>query len=317
MAKYPTYEDAVSALLSSGNEFSVNDVQSRMENVPSTAVNARIRALVQHGRIVRVGKGRYVAVRKPVYRPELSPWVMEVNDYIVESCKGINFCIFEVNGNIEVQTGRSDIPVLISALRIKYSKVVAKSDAVRFPGDLEGYIIVGHMVSDSPLLELDGMRLPSLEKEIVDKLSYCIHRESPFDTFALQKLMETYPVNTNSLRRYASRRGLAEEMSSCLSEINKERLEMFNNVQRYLSGTAVTRAWVFGSFARGEETPTSDLDLLVDYDESARVSLLTIIRYKLDMEKLLGRDVDLVTNGSLRPFAIESANRDKYLIYER
>ena len=35
------------------------------------------------------------------------------------------------------------------------------------------------------------------------------------------------------------------------------------------------------------------------------------------LETLLGRKVDLVANGSVKPFALESINRDKILIYER
>ena len=77
------------------------------------------------------------------------------------------------------------------------------------------------------------------------------------------------------------------------------------------------RAWVFGSFARGEETPDSDLDLLVDYDWSSSLSLLDIVRFKLDLEKRLGREVDLVENGYLKPFAQPSAEREKYLVYEK
>ncbi|MBQ2068558.1 MAG: nucleotidyltransferase domain-containing protein [Bacteroidales bacterium] len=92
---------------------------------------------------------------------------------------------------------------------------------------------------------------------------------------------------------------------------------MFARVQRYLSQTPIVRAWVFGSFARGEENAESDLDLLVDYDKDAKLSLLTIVRYQLDLEKLIGREVDLVQNGFLKPFAQPSAERDKYLIYER
>ena len=84
-----------------------------------------------------------------------------------------------------------------------------------------------------------------------------------------------------------------------------------------MAGTAIVKAWVFGSFARGEEKKDSDLDILVDYDPSANLSLLGAIRYKLDMEKLIGREVDLVENGYLKPFAIPSCERDKYLIYER
>jgi predicted nucleotidyltransferase len=37
----------------------------------------------------------------------------------------------------------------------------------------------------------------------------------------------------------------------------------------------------------------------------------------MDLQELLGRDVDLIVEGTLRPYAAESANRDKILIYER
>ena len=61
---------------------------------------------------------------------------------------------------------------------------------------------------------------------------------------------------------------------------------MMNQVQRYLARIPVVKAWVFGSFARGEETPQSDLDILVDYDKATKLSLLDAIRFKLDLEKL-------------------------------
>ena len=37
----------------------------------------------------------------------------------------------------------------------------------------------------------------------------------------------------------------------------------------------------------------------------------------VDLSERLGREVDLVENGSLMPFAVDNVNRDKYLIYER
>lgn len=85
----------------------------------------------------------------------------------------------------------------------------------------------------------------------------------------------------------------------------------------YFATQPVLKAWVFGSFARGEETPESDIDILVQYDDGARISLLTISHMMGELERSTGRRVDLIEDGCLMPFAIESANRDKQLIYER
>ena len=65
---------------------------------------------------------------------------------------------------------------------------------------------------------------------------------------------------------------------------------MIQLIADYFKTQPVLKAWLFGSFARGEETEDSDLDILVEYDKNARCLL---------------------------PFAVESANRDKVLIYER
>ena len=92
---------------------------------------------------------------------------------------------------------------------------------------------------------------------------------------------------------------------------------MNNLIADYFKTQPVVKAWLFGSFARGEDTPLSDVDLLVQYDDKARVSLLKHCAIMNDLEELLDRKVDLVEEGELLPFAVESANHDKKLIYER
>ena len=227
-------------------------------------------------------------------------------------CEGVHHCIFESDGQLVVLVPQNDIATVIESLKRCYDKVIPKDMADRYPGMWDGFVLVGSLVSDAPLLLECGVFVPSLEKQIVDALS-----GGPTVRFTLQKFMEIYPVNYNRMRRYASRRGLSEELSSFLTNLDTERIDMFSKLQRYMAGTAIVKAWVFGSFARGEEKKDSDLDILVDYDPSANLSLLGAIRYKLDMEKLIGREVDLVENGYLKPFAIPSCERDKYLIYER
>ena len=92
---------------------------------------------------------------------------------------------------------------------------------------------------------------------------------------------------------------------------------VIQKVREYLSTQPVLKAWVFGSFSRGEQTPSSDVDIIVVFDEKADVSLIGYIRIQYELETIFGRKVDLVEEGSLLPFAVESANRDRKLIYER
>ena len=107
-----------------------------------------------------------------------------------------------------------------------------------------------------------------------------------------------------------------------LCSINVKKQEMSTQVMTqkiadYFKTQPVRKAWLFGSFARGEETAESDVDILVEYDETARVSLLMISHMMGELEQNTGRRVDLVEEGCLLPFAVESVNRDKRLIYER
>ena len=84
----------------------------------------------------------------------------------------------------------------------------------------------------------------------------------------------------------------------------------------YFKTQPVLKAWLFGSFARGEETPLSDVDILVLLDHSQPVGLKFFGIWN-DLERLLDRKVDLVTEGFLADFARESVEQDKILIYER
>ena len=68
-----------------------------------------------------------------------------------------------------------------------------------------------------------------------------------------------------------------------------------------MAGTyGVREIGLFGSYADGEASPESDIDLLVDI-ESGRKSLFNFIRLKFELEELLGRKVDLVMKGALKP----------------
>ena len=64
---------------------------------------------------------------------------------------------------------------------------------------------------------------------------------------------------------------------------------------------------VFGSVARGDEGPTSDVDFLVEFEPDA--SILDLVHLELELRSLLECDVDVVARGGLKP-------RDQHLLDE-
>ena len=92
---------------------------------------------------------------------------------------------------------------------------------------------------------------------------------------------------------------------------------MTQAIAEYFKTQPVLKAWLFGSFARGEEKEDSDVDLLVEFDRSVPIGLFAYVRMHRELEEKLGRKVDLVEEGTLRPAAQTTANRDMKVIYER
>ena len=91
---------------------------------------------------------------------------------------------------------------------------------------------------------------------------------------------------------------------------------MIPKIQAYFATQPVERAYLFGSCSRGEETPDSDVDLLVrlDYSQPIGMKFFSMI---CDLEEKLGRKVDLVSEDGLLPFARPYVDNDKILLYER
>ena len=71
--------------------------------------------------------------------------------------------------------------------------------------------------------------------------------------------------------------------------------------QQELRASGILHLALFGSTARGEQGPESDVDLLAAYDGSRRISLLDIVAMERGRSDMLGRKVDLAEEGTLKP----------------
>ena len=89
-----------------------------------------------------------------------------------------------------------------------------------------------------------------------------------------------------------------------------------STISNYFKTQPVEKAWVFGSFSRGEERADSDIDIMITLIPGTRMGL-QFFAMNLELEKLLHRPVDLVIEGDLLPYAEKTANRDKVLVYAR
>ena len=81
--------------------------------------------------------------------------------------------------------------------------------------------------------------------------------------------------------------------------------EIKNIILNHLKGFAPIKVGIFGSFARGDNKKSSDIDILVEFKEPP--SLLTLIKIENDLSEILGIKVDLVTTGALKSKRIKKS----------
>jgi len=185
--------------------------------------------------------------------------------------------------------------------------------------DLHDFILVKPMISEAPTDSFDGIECPSLEKSLVDLASDKEFSSIPDKQIdkSFQRAFELYDINTSRMLRYASRKGEKEEIESRLCRLDKNRVQTVKAIQEYFSSQPVEKAWVFGSFSRMEERPDSDIDILIALQPGAKVGLVKYSEMILDLEERLSRKVDLVAEGSVKPFAAGNVAKEKILVYER
>ncbi|TJW10302.1 nucleotidyltransferase domain-containing protein [Parvibacter caecicola] len=81
---------------------------------------------------------------------------------------------------------------------------------------------------------------------------------------------------------------------------------------------AITRGYVFGSFARGDFAGQSDVDVRLEYDKEAPFTLFEVAQFQKHLERVTGRGVDVVTAKQVKnPNLAASIEREKVLVYER
>ncbi|MFY9310864.1 MAG: nucleotidyltransferase family protein [Bacteroidia bacterium] len=91
--------------------------------------------------------------------------------------------------------------------------------------------------------------------------------------------------------------------------------ETYSVIIDYLKPFHPKMIGVFGSYARGENRPNSDIDILIDLQ--SKISLLQLVRMERELSELIGVKVDLLTSGALKNQKLRDyINKDLQIIYK-
>ncbi|MFQ6018720.1 MAG: HepT-like ribonuclease domain-containing protein [Kiloniellaceae bacterium] len=97
----------------------------------------------------------------------------------------------------------------------------------------------------------------------------------------------------------------------------EEAIEILRAHAGELRARGVTRLAIFGSTARGEAGPESDIDVLVDIDEDLKFSLIDLAGLRLYLCDLLDREVELAQRKGLKPFLRDNILAEAVEIFPR
>lgn len=93
-----------------------------------------------------------------------------------------------------------------------------------------------------------------------------------------------------------------------------DKQKLYNEIVEFLKSKGATKVAVFGSYVRNEETPESDIDVMVDFRNP--ITLFDFAGYQIELQDKVGLKVDLVMEGGMNPLIEKYAAKDYVVLYQ-
>ena len=91
-------------------------------------------------------------------------------------------------------------------------------------------------------------------------------------------------------------------------------ISQIEQIRTYLKDKPILKAYLFGSYVRGEANEQSDIDLLVELDYTQKIGL-KFVQWQLDLEDLLQKKVDLISENGVSKYIKPIIDKEKILIF--
>lgn len=92
-----------------------------------------------------------------------------------------------------------------------------------------------------------------------------------------------------------------------------DKQKLYSEIVEFLRSKGATRVAVFGSYVRNEETPESDIDLIVTLPDD--ISLMSFVRIERELSERIGKKVELLTEEYISPLLIKSIRSEMKILY--
>ncbi|MBR4978443.1 MAG: hypothetical protein IKY95_05760 [Bacteroidales bacterium] len=204
------------------------------------SIDTAIRSLTKENRLIRTGYGNMkITDETPRYIPIISDEIRRIHDVIHEKFPYTRFCIWQVNTLSHFMQHVPNVDIIV----LETEKIAAEAiyEDIRQEGfsrktllrpsarecelyaSGESCIIIRDLVTESPIIETDGIPMASLEKILVDaqilpELEFARGSEL---YYIYENASEMYAINAKSMLRYASRRGRKDETEKLIKSTMK------------------------------------------------------------------------------------------------
>ena len=185
---------------------------------------------------------------------------------------------------------------------------------LRFEKKLPLRTVAAYLEIDQAILSKieRGQRKPG--RELVIKLAayYKVNVDHMLVTWLSDKLV--YEIADEEMALQALK--LAEEKILYATKPVLVRNAMIDALHELLQKDGrVYAAWLYGSVARGDDNPESDLDIIVELNEKRKYSMFDLLDLSFILGEKIKRKVDLVEKGQLKDFAMQTSAQDLIKIY--
>lgn len=196
-------------------------------------------SLAKDKELVRISQGEYTLTNKQEFCYTPTEKVRNLYDGLKAELPFTDFCIYDgsilnsiqhhlsINHAIYVETNRDAVETVFARPREQYKDVYRQPDSAFMYDyvDLRSEcIIVKALVTEAPLMNAEGVRVPTLEKMLVDT-----QKDADFDylrgaesQYMFQMSFDLYTINAQRLLRYARRRGIEQEIHELLNHFEND-----------------------------------------------------------------------------------------------